>query len=163
MRKSYAAPEAILFIQNVDGLKRGTWSGDRIFSASKKCKQCGKVFFPWVVIEDGKILHSFKESLWEKQECCGQSCAKKLKNPMEKKSCREKMSESLKRVGHRPKIRGGNGCLTVPQLSLLSILSEDWQTELAIPTKQPRKDHIYPTCYKLDLANEKLKIGIELD
>lgn len=163
MRKVYSAPEAIHFIQNAGGLKLETWKLGRAFLASKKCKQCGKTFFPWVVVEDGKILHVFKEKLWEKQECCGQSCAKKLKNPMLSEISKEKMKYTLKKIGHRPKIRGGNGCLTIPQISLISILSKEWETEVAIPTKEPKSEHIYPTCYKVDIGNRKMKIAIELD
>ena len=34
--------------------------------------------------------------------------------------------------------------------------------EVAIPTKSPRGG-AFPTCYKLDIANEILKVGIEVD
>ena len=37
-----------------------------------------------------------------------------------------------------------------------------WPTEYAIKTKMPRSSG-YPTCYKLDIAEPTLKIGIEVD
>ena len=38
-----------------------------------------------------------------------------------------------------------------------------WPLNVAIPTKTPRHLHLHPTCYKLDVANKELKIGIEID
>jgi Uncharacterized protein conserved in bacteria len=37
-----------------------------------------------------------------------------------------------------------------------------WEIEVAIPTRIPRGSG-YPTCYKLDIANKALKIGVEVD
>jgi hypothetical protein len=60
-------------------------------------------------------------------------------------------------------VRGGNGRgLTIPQEYILQFLNDDWKTEHAIPTKMGRLSG-YPTCYKLDIANPTLKIGIEID
>jgi hypothetical protein len=57
--------------------------------------------------------------------------------------------------------RGGNGKLTAPQKLLSKVLGPEWEVEYAISlgTKQPG----YPTCYKVDLGNPKLKIAIECD
>jgi len=41
-------------------------------------------------------------------------------------------------------------------------LGEGWEAEVAVPTGMPR-DSDYPTNYKLDLANCKQKLGIEVD
>src|SRR5579859_913385 len=37
-----------------------------------------------------------------------------------------------------------------------------WSTEVAIATKMP-KNSGYPSCYKIDIAEPTLKIGIEVD
>ncbi|MFN9203793.1 MAG: DUF559 domain-containing protein [Gemmatimonas sp.] len=72
------------------------------------------------------------------------------------------MRSTLKAIGHRPRVRGGNGTgLTRSQWACLEILGSEWVAELAIPTGR-RKTGI-ATCYKLDLAHTSLKIGIELE
>ena len=45
----------------------------------------------------------------------------------------------------------------------MALLPEGWEFEVAIPTKHPKKEHVYPTCYKVDLGNRTLKLAIELD
>ena len=85
----------------------------------------------------------------------------KNNNPMKNKISREKMSATLKAIGHKPIIRGGNGYgPTVPQKLLANILK--WDMELSIITNQKRGSG-YPSCYKIDIADEILKIGIEVD
>ncbi|MFH0981848.1 MAG: DUF559 domain-containing protein [Planctomycetota bacterium] len=87
----------------------------------------------------------------------------KAKNPMESEKTRKKVSDTLKRTGHKPPVRGGNGMgLTVPQEMLLTALGTGWVAEFAIPTKKAR-DSGYPTCYKVDLANPKRRIAVEVD
>jgi hypothetical protein len=82
-------------------------------------------------------------------------------NPMHKPGVREKVKTSLRAMGWKPPSRGGNGHgPTVPQLLLASTLG--WPMEVAIPTKVRRKG-TYPTCYKVDIANVKLKVAIEVD
>ena len=74
---------------------------------------------------------------------------------------RAKMSETLKMIGHQPKVRGGNGKgLTAPQQALSEALN--WKTEVAIPTRIPRWNG-YPTCYKVDIADPTNRIAIEVD
>lgn len=61
------------------------------------------------------------------------------------------------------RIKGGNGRgLTTPQQLLLEALGNGWYAEYVLPTKKKRPS-IYPTHYKLDLANPKFKIVIEID
>ena len=85
------------------------------------------------------------------------------RNPMESPKTRAKMSASLKRIGHRPKVHGGNGRgMTIPQAILLEELGDGWFPELAVPTKEKRESG-FPTCYKIDLASPQLMIGIEVD
>ncbi len=37
-----------------------------------------------------------------------------------------------------------------------------WAMEVVVPTGRPRTEK-FPTCYKLDIANPQLKIGVEVD
>ena len=67
--------------------------------------------------------------------------------------------------------RGGNGSLTAPQQLLACALG--WPMEVTVkttPTIVPegrRRNYLkkknLPTCYKIDVANPELKIGIEVD
>jgi hypothetical protein len=64
-------------------------------------------------------------------------------------------------MGWMPQVQGGNGKPPpVAQMLLASALG--WEMEVAVPTKQPRGSG-YPTCYKLDMANRDLRIGVEVD
>lgn len=82
----------------------------------------------------------------------------KKNNPMKNPLVREKVSAKLKAIGHKPKIRGGNGQVTIPQLLLATALG--WEME--VPVKTLGKEGC-PTSYKIDIANPTLKIGIEVD
>ena len=75
---------------------------------------------------------------------------------------KEKMQSTLRSIGHRPSVRGGNGSLTFPQIEVARLLGSGWIMETAIPTKMKRGSG-YPTCYKVDVGNLGLKIGIELE
>lgn len=82
----------------------------------------------------------------------------KLQENVEKISTTKRANGTLN-VWHG--IRGGNGQETpVPQKILALALG--WELEVAIPTKKSRGSG-YPSCYKIDIANHKLKIGIEVD
>lgn len=82
----------------------------------------------------------------------------KKNNPMKKPTIREKVSAKLKAIGHMPKIRGGNGQVTIPQLLLATALG--WEMEYQVNTMKKQN---YPPVYKIDIANPILKIGIEVD
>ncbi len=85
----------------------------------------------------------------------------KKNNPMKKEEVRKKVSETHKRNNHKPKIQGGNGRgLTIPQKLLSDVL--DLPCEISVKTKKSRNSG-YPSCYKIDIADEKNKIGIEVD
>jgi len=75
------------------------------------------------------------------------------------------MKETLLAMGHKPIIRGGNGTgLTRSQSLLLSSLGTDWTPELVVKTGHWRGNESgYPPAYKLDIGNEALKIGVEVD
>lgn len=81
-------------------------------------------------------------------------------NPMSDPVAKEKMRTSMRAIGFRGQ-RGGNGTATPQQESLANALG--WKMEVAIPTGQPRSGKEYPTCYKVDIGNEILKVAIEVD
>jgi hypothetical protein len=87
----------------------------------------------------------------------------KANNPMHRGDARERMTATLRAIGHKPSVRGGNGTgLTAPQAALLDALGYPWEAELIVPTLQKRGSG-YPTHYKLDLAHPLLEIAVELD
>lgn len=86
----------------------------------------------------------------------------KTNNPAQNPLIMEKMKATKRANGtlHVWKgIRGGNGFLTEPQKLLASALG--WPMEVAVGTG-PRKSG-RATRYIIDIANSKLKIGIEVD
>lgn len=90
------------------------------------------------------------------------SARMKANNPMQREESRQKMSATLKSIGHRPPIIMGNGSLTVPQMALAKALGRGWEMELPVRTGQKRGSG-YPHCYKVDIGNAGLKIAIEAD
>lgn len=75
---------------------------------------------------------------------------------------REKLSDTLKAIGHKPRIRGGNGRgLTRPQQLLLTVLDNNWKPEycISLGKKQPG----FPTNYKVDIGDPARRIAIEVD
>lgn len=90
------------------------------------------------------------------------SLRRKIYNPMrDRADVRSKCATSLRVMKWKPQVRGGNGQpLPLEQLLLAAALG--WNTEVAVPTKKGRSSG-YPTCYKLDIGNSELKIGIEID
>ncbi len=87
-------------------------------------------------------------------------------NPMRMPGIREAMTKTLREIGHKPIVRGGNGKGPSPaQKALFDQLCKigtGWVLELPIPTKQPRGSG-FPTCYKIDIAHPESKIGVEVD
>lgn len=83
-------------------------------------------------------------------------------NGMETAEARAKCSRTLRARGHAPRVRGGNGTgLTVPQARMLKALGIGWSAEVIVPLK-PRPSG-YPSHYKLDLGNQLLMVGVEVD
>lgn len=77
-------------------------------------------------------------------------------NPMKNLASRQKMSQTLKAMGHHP-AQGGNGKpLPVPHKMIADALN--WPTEVVISTGLG-----YPRCYKVDVGNASMKIAIEID
>lgn len=89
----------------------------------------------------------------------------KKKNPMWIDGVKEKMIATNKALGVRPKIRGGNGKeMPVAQRVLLTALGEDWCAEYSVLTfLRGKTKENYASCYKIDIANPKKMIGIEVD
>lgn len=82
----------------------------------------------------------------------------RLRNPMARPEIREKQKTTLRAMGWRPPVHGGNGRgPTAPQLLLASALG--WKMEVIVTTGGGYR----PTHYKLDVANETLKVAVEVD
>jgi hypothetical protein len=79
-------------------------------------------------------------------------------NPMARASAREKMRATLAEIGHKPRIRGGNGMSTPePQRVLAELLG--WPMEsIVAPGDGERPYH-----YKLDIAHPAMKVCVEVD
>jgi hypothetical protein len=165
MDEQLNALETTHFLLQKGGRQQGSWRADRIFSASKTCPACGTVFKPWIKIaENGKVLSAMQEAGWHKQEYCSVKCAKKSAPTALNAQARKKISDRLKEIKHKPIRRGGNGqLLPLPQLALLHALGDGWTAELAIKTNAGHKNGVYPNAYKVDIANPKMMIAIELD
>ena len=82
-------------------------------------------------------------------------------NPMADPVARARQSTTLRAMGWKPPIQGGNGKL-IPVAQQLLACALGWRTEVVYPTKM-RRSSGYPAHYKLDIANEALQIGIEVD
>lgn len=86
------------------------------------------------------------------------------RNPMKRPEVRQRVSQTLRAIGHKPPVQGGNGRgLTVPQSLLLKALGDGWVAECAVKTKQPRVKGGYPPAYKVDIADPSRKIAVEVD
>ena len=114
------------------------------------------------------------ESTVKNQKLCGLKCAGVLsskrmtdKNPMLNKETRNKVSETLKRIGHKPIKQGGNGRGNTTEQQLLYDelikINESFVCEYIFKTKGFNKDKIYPNHYKIDIASEELMLAIEID
>jgi len=85
------------------------------------------------------------------------------KNPMHVQEIRDRMSATLRAIGHKPPMRGGNGSgMTEPQRALLGALGHGWEPEFAVKTKKPRGSG-FPPVYKVDIANPTAMVAIEVD
>jgi hypothetical protein len=84
---------------------------------------------------------------------------------MARPSVREKVSQSLKAMGHRPAVMGGNGRgMTRPQAALLEALAAQG-VEMVAEHAVSGWGRVpgYPNHYKLDLASPALMLGVEVD
>lgn len=87
----------------------------------------------------------------------------KRKNPMHDPVAKAKMKTTLRAMGWGPPVRGGNGHPPpLPQQLLASSLG--WPMEVVVTTgvKKGNAKRV-PFHYKIDIANETLKVGVEVD
>lgn len=84
------------------------------------------------------------------------------RNPMHREEVRQKVSDSLQRIGHHPKQRGGNGRgPTEAETKLLEMLGPlGFTGQTVVPTGHRS---FYPSHYKIDCGNPVLRIGVEAD
>jgi len=88
-----------------------------------------------------------------------------LRNPMKNVAVREKQAKTLRAMGHRPIVRGGNGKgMSVPQALLLDSLGSGWVAEHIVTTccQRVNVEH-FPSHYKIDLACAERMIAVEVD
>lgn len=91
------------------------------------------------------------------------SARMKAHNPMRLEETRNKVSATLRAIGHAPPVQGGNGRgLTGAQTMLVNALGAGWEAEHVVATKMGRYSG-YPTNYKIDIAHPEKKIAIEVD
>lgn len=84
---------------------------------------------------------------------------KGYKRPAEQ---REAISKALKAIGHKPPVRKGNGTgMTSCEKLVREQLGKEWVWNFPVPLGKRQRG--YPTNYKLDFANPKLMIGLEVD
>jgi hypothetical protein len=155
-------------MNNLIGKKFGNLKVLEIITMNKYSKS---VLFLKCLCDCGNIKLSIKHHVLNGHiKSCGclrsteSSNRMKLRNPMWMKGIKEKAMATNKRLGTRPLIRGGNGKeMPVAQRILLTALGKGWYGEHTVPTKVKKSLKIYPTCYKIDIANPEKMIGIEVD
>lgn len=162
--KELSAEEVLTFLRKVGVPESSLWSQIESRLLKKVCNLCLVEFRPRrVVVKNPSRKSVESRSAFNRRLCCSKSCSKKLKNPMHTLSSRQKMISSLKRIGHKPPRLYGNGLsLTPTQISIHSMLDRRWKTEVSVRTGVPNRS-TFPYCYKIDIANESEKIGIEID
>src|SRR6266542_1184157 len=83
-------------------------------------------------------------------------------NPMKTLECRKRVSDSLKAIGWKPTVRGGNGTGPTKAEQQLhewfpkGILNYGIKTGMKVGSG-------FPTCYKVDLGFPDLKLAVEAD
>jgi len=158
MERDSSAPRTTRSSRRKDGERLEPWRSVRVFSAKKSCLHCGAEYRPWV-----KGNRVEKEAPFAQRKYCSISCSKKHANPMMDPASRKKMAETLRTIGHRPKVRGGNGTpLPAPHAQLLKAMGPGWEAEVAVPTGIA-KGNGYPTCYKVDIGHREMMVAIEVD
>jgi very-short-patch-repair endonuclease len=114
------------------------------------------------------------DSVVKNQKTCNVKCAGVLsskrmteKNPMLNKEVRKKVSDTLKKIGHKPIYQGGNGRGNTAEQKLLYDelikIKNGFVCEYIFKTKGLNKERIYPSHYKIDLALEESMLAIEID
>lgn len=78
---------------------------------------------------------------------------------------RQQVSDTLRKIGHKPKVQGGNGRgMTEAQSILLEALHSAGMTGFTPEYIQPTGTrHFYPTHYKIDIADKSSMTAVEID
>lgn len=133
---------------------------DELKSKSKNCLVCG-VKFIRKGIDNYKVCSA---------KCAGVLSSERMKieNPMHNEQTRQKVSETLKKIGHKPYIQGGNGRgATKSQLLLYNAITKlDDSFSMEYIERIPKKTRLEfktPNHYKIDIASFFHKIAIEVD
>ena len=88
-------------------------------------------------------------------------------NPMKDAKTRNKVSKTLKKIKHKPKVQGGNGRgpTEYENLLLKELLKIDksFVGNLVEVTSAYKKDYNCPNHYKIDIASKAHMIAIEVD
>ena len=166
MEQPFTVRPVTLSLPGGAGLRPGNWLWDRSLTVSKTCKHCGMTFHPHRWKNKAGRIYVQTERSWNAQEFCSISCGKRYANPMFEEATRKRVSQTLRRIGHKPPVQGGNGKpLSKPQAALLQSLGSEWRPEFSVATGMRKKSGPggYPTCYKIDIANPEKKIAIEVD
>lgn len=129
------------------------------------CTYCGRP----VILKNRHHLFRFRatgrafhKECAHKNDAANASARMKAHNPMADAESRAKMAGTLRRIGHQPKVRGGNGRpMPEAQRLLLGLLGPAWIPEFVVKTG--RRSDGFPHCYKIDLANPTEMIAIEID
>ena len=155
-RRKFCSPECREDWQRQQGILKNSWR-TRAKTAVKNCLCCGKEIRP-------RFYHGkpMREDAWNRTKYCSISCSKKVENPMFSESVKQKVSEKLKELGHKPPIQGGNGkTMPLPQKLLSEALNA--ATEYPVITTENQRNEGAAHCYKLDVALPYLRLGIQLD
>jgi hypothetical protein len=85
----------------------------------------------------------------------------KESNPMRNQATRAKVASTLRRMGHKPKFRGGNGTgPTDAERSVMQAMPESiWNFAVKTGGRNPG----FPNFYKVDLAWPEVRIALEVD
>lgn len=78
-------------------------------------------------------------------------------NPMHNLITRAKLSNILREIKHRPKMRGGKG-KPMPEAQYKLAAALNWETEWVVATGRGRGHH-----YTIDIANPITKVAVEVD
>lgn len=84
------------------------------------------------------------------------------RNPMRNAATREKVSASLRRMGHGPRVRGGNGTGPTRAEATLSEVFPEAVSQFVVRTKGAEGEKL-PNHYKVDLAFPGKRLAVEVD
>lgn len=151
-------------------------------------RKCGGASYPGRNYANGKYTknepkdcpvcgHSFMgvdRFTTQRRVVCSLTCAGKLtskrmsdSNPMESVEVKSRMIATLRKMGHKPYVQGGNGRgATKWQLDLYNALcaaDDSFEMEVIERTGAYRKVYKTPNHYKIDIASRRLMIAVEVD